>query len=128
MDTTGRAVAERFIQALAQRDGAAATTLYAPDARFEAHVPGWDPIVEGPEAIGDLLHGFFLARDGFRVARSEILADGPAAALTCDLEWRAADDGAPCRCFQSHTFQIAAGRIRLQRMYCAGVRVLRDED
>lgn len=122
MEMTERAVVERFMAALAARDGAAALALYSPDARFEAHVPGWDPVVEGPEAIGDLLQGFFLDRDGFRVTRSEVVADGRAAALNFDLAWRAADDGTPCRCFQSHAFTIAGGRIRHQRMYCAGVR------
>lgn len=122
----GQAVVEQFVAALAARDHAAATTLYAPEARFEVHVPDWDPIVEGPEAIGELLQGFFTRRDDFRIARSEILAEGSAAALNFDLEWRAADDGAPCLCFQSHAFTIIAGQIRLHRMYCAGVRVFRD--
>src|SRR5690349_1894605 len=59
MATTERAVIERFVAALAARDRAAATALYAPDALFEAHVPGWDPIVEGPAEIGELLDDFF---------------------------------------------------------------------
>jgi ketosteroid isomerase-like protein len=126
MATTERTVVERFVAALAARDRAAAMTLYAPEAHFEAHVPDWDPIAEGPAAIGELLQGFFIGRDGFRVARSEILAEGPAAALNFDLEWCAADDGAPCLCFQSHAFTIAAGQIQRHRMYCAGVRVFRD--
>ena len=128
MATAEHDVVERFVAALAARDGAAATALYAPEARFEVHVPDWDPVVEGPAEIGELLQGFFIGRDGFRVARSEILAEGPAAALNFDLEWRAADDGAPCLCFQSHAFTIAAGQIQQHRMYCAGVRVFRDLD
>jgi hypothetical protein len=126
MATMERAVVERFVAALAARDRGAATTLYTPDAQFEAHVPGWDPVVEGPAEIGDLLQDFFIGRDGFRVIRSEIVAEGPMAALNCDLQWRAAEDGAPCLCFQSHAFAVEAGQIRLHRMYCAGVRVFRD--
>ena len=126
MATTHRAVIERFVAALVARDRAAATALYAPDAQFEAHVPGWDPVVEGPGEIGILLDDFFIGRDDFRVSRSEILAEGQMAALNFDLEWRAAEDGAPCFCFQSHAFALADGQIRLHRMYCAGVRVFRD--
>ncbi len=126
MVTSERTVVERFVAALAARDREAATALYAPDALFEAHVPGWDPIVEGPMEIGELLEDFFIGRDGFRVGRSEIVADGPMAALNFDLEWRAAGDGAPCLCFQGHAFALADGRIRLHRMYCPGVRVFRD--
>src|SRR3954454_12986818 len=128
MAATGRDVVEQFVAALAARDRAAATALYATEACFEVHVPDWDPVVEGPAEIGELLEGFFIGRDGFRVARSEILAEGPAAALNFDLEWRASGDGAPCLCFQSHAFAIAAGQIQLHRMYCAGVRVFRDLD
>lgn len=125
MATDERAVVERFVRALAARDGAAAAALYAPDARFEAHVPGWDPTVVGPTEIAELLDGFFLAREGFQVTRSDILTDGPAAALTFDLAWDADTPDAICRCFQSHTFAIEAGQIRAQRMYCAGIRTLR---
>lgn len=126
MATTERAVVEQFVAALAARDRWAAMALYTPDALFEAHVPGWDPVVEGPDEIGELLDGFFIERDDFRVSRSEIVADGPMAALNFDLQWRAAEDGAPCLCFQSHAFAVEAGQIRLHRMYCAGVRVFRD--
>jgi ketosteroid isomerase-like protein len=126
MATTERAVVERFVAALAARDREAAIALYTPDALFEAHVPGWDPVVEGPGEIGELLEDFFIGRDDFRVNRSEIVADGPMAALNFDLQWRAAEDGAPCLCFQSHAFALADGRIQLHRMYCAGVRVFRD--
>jgi ketosteroid isomerase-like protein len=126
MATTERAVVERFVAALARRDRAAATALYAPDAVFEAHVPGGDPVVEGHAEIGELLEDFFIGRDGFRVERSEIVAEGQTAALNFDLRWRADGDGAPCLCFQSHAFAVADGQIRLHRMYCAGVRVFRD--
>src|SRR5688572_22247074 len=126
MATTERAVVERFVAALASRDRAAATALYASDAQFEVHVPGWDPVVEGPGEIGDLLDDFFIGRDGFKVNRSEILAEGQTAALNFDLQWRAAEDGAPCLCFQSHAFALADGQIHLHRMYCAGVRVFRE--
>ena len=126
MATTERAVVERFVAALVVRDRAAATALYAPDAQFEAHVPGWDPVVEGPSEIGDLLDDFFIGRDGFRVDRSEILAEGQLASLNFDLQWRSAEDGAPCLSFQSHAFALRDGQIRLHRMYCAGVRVFRD--
>ena len=134
METTAPVVAqaqvvtERFVAALAARDRAAATRLYAPEARFEAHVPGWDPTVVGPVVIGELLQDFFIGRDDFRVTRSEILTEGASAALNFDLTWRTPDDDASCLCFQSHTFAIEAGKIRLHRMYCAGVRVFPDPE
>ena len=134
MVTTALAVAEaqvvteQFVAALAARDRAAATSLYAPEARFEAHVPGWDPTVEGPAVIGELLQDFFIGRDDFRVTRSEIITEGASAALNFDLAWRTAEHDASCRCFQSHTFAIEAGKIRLHRMYCAGVRVFPDPE
>ena len=126
--TEAQAVAEQFVAALVARDRPAATGLYAPEARFEAHVPGWDPTAVGPGVIGELLQDFFIGRDDFRVIRSEILTDGAAAALNFDLTWRTPDDDASCLCFQSHTFAIEAGKIRLQRMYCAGVRVFPDPE
>jgi hypothetical protein len=126
MAAAERAVVERFVAALAARDRAAATALYASDAQFEVHVPGWDPVVEGRGEIGDLLDDFFIGRDDFKVNRSEILAEGQAAALNFDLQWRAAEDSAPCLSFQSHAFALADGQIRLHRMYCAGVRVFRE--
>jgi ketosteroid isomerase-like protein len=132
METAAQTVAEaqvvtdEFVAALAARDRAAVMRLYAPEARFEAHVPGGDPAVVGPGEIGELLQGFFIGRDDFRVIRSEVLAEGGAAALNFDLTWRTPDDDASCLCFQSHTFAIEAGKIRLQRMYCAGVRVFPD--
>jgi limonene-1,2-epoxide hydrolase len=127
MATSERAVVERFVAALAARDREAATALYAPGAQFEVHVPGWDTVVEDPAEIGDLLDHFFIGRAGFRVDRSEIVAEGALAALNFDLQWRAGEEGAPCRSFQSHAFALADGQIRVHRMYCAGVRVFRDE-
>ena len=132
METAARMMAEaqvvtdQFVAALAARDRAAVTRLYTPEARFEAHVPGWDPAVVGPGEIGELLQDFFIGRDDFRVIRSEVLTAGGAAALNFDLTWRTPDDDASCLCFQSHTFAIEAGKIRLHRMYCAGVRVFPD--
>ena len=39
------------------------------------------------------------------------------------MRWRDANDGLPCLCFQSHFFDVDDERIRVHRMYCAGVRV-----
>jgi hypothetical protein len=127
MDTSSSMVVEQFVRALAARDLAATKALYAPDALFEVHVPGWDALVDDPAEIGDLLQDFFVGRDAFRVSQYEILGADQTAAVRLNLEWRDAHDGAPCVCFQSHFFETEAGAIHLHRMYCAGVRVQRQE-
>ncbi|GEM_PF-6694700 len=120
-------VPERFVAALKERDLRAAMALYVPDARFEAHVPGWDVLVDQPAEIGALLDDFLIGRDAFRVLRYQIVREGETAALRCDLQWRDAEDGAPCRCYQSHFFDLAGEQICFHTMYCAGVRVQRPE-
>jgi len=127
MDASGSAVVERFVRALAGRDLGATLALYAPDALFEVHVPGWDALVEEPAEIGELLQDFFIGREGFRVSQHQILGEGRTAAQRVNLEWRDAEDGAPCVCFQSHFFETEEGAVHLHRMYCAGVRVQRPE-
>ena len=92
-------------------------------AVFEPHVPGWDGVTDVRDEIGAWLDDFFLSRDGFRVVDREIIRQGDVAALRIVLRWRDAEGGSPCLCFQSHFFDLEGERIRVHRMYCAGVRV-----
>lgn len=128
MQATSNMVVERFVAALTARDLGAAMALYTPDARFEAHVPGWDVVVDEPSDVSNLLEDFLIGRDGFRMLHYRVIGEEGAAALRCDLQWRDAEDGAPCLCFQSHFFELAGERIRYHHMYCAGVRVQRTEE
>jgi hypothetical protein len=128
MPTTGDLVMEQFVAAIAARDLQATMALYTPDARFEAHVPGWDVTVDEPRDVSALLDDFLIGRDGFRVQRYRVIGEEDSAALRCDLEWRDADDGAPCQCFQAHFFELEGRSIRFHHMYCAGVRVRRPEE
>jgi len=127
MQATTNLVAERFVAAIAARDLGAAMALYAPEATFEAHVPGWDVSVDEPADVSGLLDDFLIGRDGFRVLRYRVIGEEGAAALRCDLQWHDEEDGAPCLCYQSHFFEVAGDRIRYHHMYCAGVRVQRPE-
>jgi ketosteroid isomerase-like protein len=116
-------VIDRFVEALAARDLAAAVDLYAPAAVFEPHVPGWDGVTDDRDEIGAWLDSFFISRESFRVVDREIVRQGDVAALRIVMRWRDADAGRPCLCFQSHFFDLDDEGIRLHRMYCAGVRV-----
>ena len=124
MATAENSTIERFVQALGDRSVASALELYRPGAVFEPHVPGWDGLTDDRDEMGALLHDFFTSRDGFRVVDRQIIRQGDIAALRFDLRWRDADSGEPCLCFQSHFFELEDERIRLHRMYCAGVRIV----
>jgi ketosteroid isomerase-like protein len=123
METTASRVIDGFVAALAARDLGAAVDLYAPEAVFEPHVPGWDGATTDRAEIGAWLDDFFVSRDGFRVEEQQIIRQGDVAALRIVMTWREAETGAPCLCFQSHFFDLDGEHIRVHRMYCAGVRV-----
>lgn len=116
------AVADAFVRLMANQDLSGVVALYAPDAVWEIHVPGWDDRLTDHR---DLLaqHREFFGRDEFRIDRHELIANGEQVALTWDLGWRDRRSGLPAASFQSHTFLMHDGLIRLHRMYCAGVRV-----
>jgi ketosteroid isomerase-like protein len=128
METTTSSVIEDFVDALAARDLAAAVNLYARDAVFETHVPGWDGVTDDRAEIGEWLDDFFISRDGFRVVDRQIIRQGEVAALRIVMRWRDTDGGHPCLCFQSHFFDLDGERIRFHRMYCAGMRVTEVDD
>jgi ketosteroid isomerase-like protein len=123
MAATTTSVIDSFVEALAARDLPAAVDLYAPTAIFEPHVPGWDGVTDDRDEIGDWLDSFFISRDSFRVVDRDIVRQGDVVALRIVMRWRDADAGRPCLCFQSHFFDLDDERIRVHRMYCAGVRV-----
>jgi ketosteroid isomerase-like protein len=119
----GRVTIERFVEALAARDLAAALALYEPEAVWEVHVPGGDGYQQGIEEIADLLDPWFTGRDGFEVARYRVVDQSDTVALQWELHWRDKEDGAPCISHQSHFFEVQDGRIHRHWLYCSGVRV-----
>jgi hypothetical protein len=121
------AVASDFVNLMAKQDLAGVMALYAPDARWEVHVPGWDDLMTDPIEMLDL-HQEFFGRDRFHVDRYELIAAGDSVSLNWDLSWRDRASGLPAVSFQSHTFHIADSGIRLHRMYCAGVRIYDEPD
>jgi ketosteroid isomerase-like protein len=121
--TQPRDVVARFVELIAAQDLDGLVSLYAPNALWEVHVPGWDGSASCPADLIDLHHGFFVQnRDAFAVDGYQILADGDSVALRWTLSWRDRQDGAHCVSFQSHFFDIANGQIHRHHMYCAGVR------
>lgn len=122
-----RATIERLVEALAAQDLDATLDLYAPDARWEFHVPGWDDERQGREAIAAQLIPWFILRDGYEIAGYQLIQEGPVVALRWEQHWRDAGDGAPCTCHQSHFFDVEEGRIRRHWMYCSGVTAHADE-
>lgn len=121
--TRPRDVIERYVELTAAQDLSGIVALYAPDARWDVHVPGWDTTADRPAAIEELQYDLFVHnRDAFAVDDYQLLADGDAVALRWDLSWRDRQDGARCLCFQSHFFRVRDGRIHRHQMYCAGVR------
>jgi ketosteroid isomerase-like protein len=121
--TTPREVIECFVRLMAAGDIEAIVALYAPNACWDAHVPGWDTTAGQPAEFRRLHEDFFVAgRDDFSVDGYQIVAEGDSVALRWDLSWRDRDDGAHCVSFQSHFFTLHAGRIGRHEMYCAGVR------
>lgn len=122
LDQHTLAVAEQFVHLMRTQDLAGVVALYAPDAVWEIHVPGWDDrLAEWRELLDQ--HQEFFGRDQFRIDRYELIAAGERVALTWDLGWRDRGSGLPAASFQSHTFLVRDGFIRFHRMYCAGVRV-----
>ena len=121
-ESRAREVVERFVRAMEHQDLAAVVALYAPDAAWEVHVPGWDAAVTDRAELRELHEGFF-GRDEFRVEGCQLVEEGTTMALRWGLTWRDREDGAPCLSFQSHFCEVAGDRIRRHRMYCTGVRV-----
>ena len=122
-----RQTVERFVRALAERDQQAALALYEPAADWEVHVPGGDGLQHGVGEIGELLRPWFTGRDGFEVARYQLVDQGESVALRWELHWRDELDGAPCVSHQSHFFDVRNGRIHRHWLYCSGVRVVQPE-
>jgi ketosteroid isomerase-like protein len=120
--TLTKSVIDAYLAALTARDLAATLALYAPGAVFEPHVPDWDGATDDRDEMGEWLDDFFISRDGLRVVDQEVVRQGDVAALRIVLRWRDAGDGQPCLCFQTHFFDLEGERIRVHRMYCAGVR------
>ena len=118
-----RATIERLIETLAAQDLDATLALFAPDALWEAHVPGWDTQMRGREEIAERLIPWFIARDDYEIAGYQLAGEGETVALRWEQHWRDAHDGAPCICHQSHFFTVHDGQITRQWMYCAGVNV-----
>jgi ketosteroid isomerase-like protein len=113
----------RYVELIAAQDLDGVVGLYAPDAHWEVHVPGWDTTADHSAAIEDFQYRFFVHnRDAFAVDGHQLVADGDAVALRWDLSWRDRQGGAHCVSFQSHFFQIRNGLIHRHQMYCAGVR------
>jgi ketosteroid isomerase-like protein len=122
-----RATIERLIEALAAQNLDAALALFAPDAIWEAHVPGWDTVMQGRDEIAERLIPWFITRDGYEIVGYQVAGEADTVALRWEQHWRDAHDGAPCVCHQSHFFTVRAGHITRQWMYCAGVNVYGEE-
>src|SRR5215208_1398429 len=123
-----RGVVERFVELIAAQDLDGLVALYAPDALWEVHVPGWDGVASRSEEARDFHHGFFVQNwDVFTVDDYRLIADGDAVALRWTLSWRDRQDGAHRVSFQSHVFEVVNGLIHRHHMYYAGGRALDEE-
>jgi ketosteroid isomerase-like protein len=112
---------ELLIEALKAQDLATVLDLYAADADWEIHVPGWDTRRSGREDLAERLIPWFIERVGYEIAGYAVLEQGNTVALRWEQHWFDQHDGAPCTCHQSHFFEVEDGLIRRQWMYCSGV-------
>jgi len=122
LDSCALETVKQFVRLMEQQDLAGVVALYAPDALWEVHVPGWDDLLDDPRDMF-ALHQDFFGRDQFRIDRHQLIGSGDSVALNWDLGWRDRAHGLPAASFQSHVFDVHGGRIHRHRMYCAGVRV-----
>jgi ketosteroid isomerase-like protein len=125
MATQQRSIANstvhQLIEALQEQDLDAALALYASDAEWEIHVPGWDTDRVGQEEIAERLVPWFMQRDNYEVVGYSLIEQGNTVALRWEQHWTDGEDGAPCTCHQSHFFEVNHGLVRRHWMYCAGV-------
>ena len=111
----------QLIEALQGQDLEAALALYAPDAEWEIHVPGWDTDRTGREEIAERLIPWFMQREAYEIAGYALMEQGNRVALRWEQHWNDSEDGAPCTCHQGHFFEVADGLIQRHWMCCAGV-------
>jgi ketosteroid isomerase-like protein len=120
---TARDVIDRFVDLVAAQDLDGIVALYAPGARWDVHVPGWDGVAKSPVEYRDFHYVYFVEhRDAFSVDGYQLAVEGDTAALRWDLSWTDRRDGARCVSFQCHFFEVHSGLIFRHHMYCAGVR------
>ena len=106
-----RATSERLIEALAAQDRDATLALFAPDAVWEAQVPGWDLVMQGRDELIERLLPWFITRAGYEIVGYQLAGEGDTVALRWEQHWRDSHDGAPCVCHQSHFFTVHDGQI-----------------
>jgi hypothetical protein len=110
-------VTERLARCLESGDFAPFARAYAPDALFDAHVPGWRFQLEGPEAITGQLRSWWPVQG--RLAAWEVTtSEDGYVVVQFERWWRESDDDVNCR--QLHRLRVEAGQVVSDVVYCAG--------
>jgi hypothetical protein len=108
-------VTETLACCLESGDFAPLVGAYAPDALFDAHVPGWRFQLEGPEAITEQLRRWWPVPG--RLAAWEVTTSEDGFVVQFERWWRETDD---VNCRQLHRLRLEAGQVVEHVVYCAG--------